>query len=462
MEALFGARRRRVNFVVAPHLLALLLLVGLALPRAGQRGGCYNDPKLAAQLHVQTQGEGIVFSSNRLDGMLAKSGSIQCESNLAGSPYPRPECQESIGGTYDHAKCPCDASWDGAVPGGGEVVLTADAEPLWRFDHWEDLPGKSSCQSGASTSPRITVKLPTPSNVGCRAVFVLDPIGLPASITTVEPSSAAVGETVVIKGQNLDPSSLITFNGVDAELTAGSTTELVTKVPDGATSGPLDVVGSTGVLEYPAFAIPGGTDPPDLSSDGSTDLGSDLPTSTDLGQPSDASTVPDGSIVFKPTITSFSPMTGPWGTQVTVIGTNFTYASRVELGQFYPDALPGDVTFVVDSDTQLHFTVPTNTMHSEIRVFNAAGWAQAAQYFLPDPVILSVDNACAAENQGIPLHGVSFSGALKAWINGTQVSLVVVTDVLMYVYVPTPAPSSGPIEIESYGLKATAPVNYCP
>ncbi len=56
-------------------------------------------------------------------------------------------------------------------------------------------------------------------------------------ITNIVPSSAKVGETVTIYGDNLTGVSGITFNGVSAIPSTNNATEIVVKIPEGATTG---------------------------------------------------------------------------------------------------------------------------------------------------------------------------------------------------------------------------------
>lgn len=68
------------------------------------------------------------------------------------------------------------------------------------------------------------------------------PPALPGSptITSISPSSGAVGTSVTITGTNLTGAS-VTFNGTSATVTSNSGTSITTTVPAGATSGPVTV-----------------------------------------------------------------------------------------------------------------------------------------------------------------------------------------------------------------------------
>src|SRR5207245_11706879 len=107
----------------------------------------------------------------------------------------------------------------------------------------------------------------------------------PPSISSLSPTSGAVGISVTITGANFGASqgtSTVTFNGVAATPTSWSATSIVAPVPAGATTGNVVVTvngqASNGVL----FTV---------------------------GAP--------------PSITSLSPTSGPVGTSVTITGANF-------------------------------------------------------------------------------------------------------------------------------------------
>jgi hypothetical protein len=65
-----------------------------------------------------------------------------------------------------------------------------------------------------------------------------------ASITSLSPSSGRAGASVTIKGSNfgaVQGTSTVKFNGVAAAVVSWSATSIVTKVPEGATTGEVVV-----------------------------------------------------------------------------------------------------------------------------------------------------------------------------------------------------------------------------
>ncbi len=77
----------------------------------------------------------------------------------------------------------------------------------------------------------------------------------------------------------------------------------------------------------------------------------------------------------KPTITSFSPTTGPVGAQVVINGTGLTQTSKVTFGGV------AATTFTVNSDTQITATVPTGAVSGKIAITTPGGVARSSGSF---------------------------------------------------------------------------------
>jgi hypothetical protein len=75
-----------------------------------------------------------------------------------------------------------------------------------------------------------------------------------------------------------------------------------------------------------------------------------------------------------PTITSFSPTSGPVGTTVTINGTNFTGATSVKFNGV-------TATFIVNSATKITATVPTGATTGRISVTTPGGTATSTSDF---------------------------------------------------------------------------------
>src|SRR5207249_10004989 len=105
------------------------------------------------------------------------------------------------------------------------------------------------------------------------------------TLTSFAPTSGPVGSSVTLSGTTFTGATAVRFNGVSASFTVSSDTTIQATVPTGATTGPLHVT------------TPGGT----------------------------ATSATNFTVM--PTITSFTPTSGPVGSSVTLSGTTFTGAT---------------------------------------------------------------------------------------------------------------------------------------
>src|SRR5262249_60238264 len=88
-----------------------------------------------------------------------------------------------------------------------------------------------------------------------------------------------------------------------------------------------------------------------------------------------ALTVDVGGQAIAPSISSFTPPSGPVGTEVTITGANFTGATGVAFHNTHT------MNYSVDSDTQLRAVVPCGATTGPISVMNGAGAAGGALDF---------------------------------------------------------------------------------
>jgi uncharacterized repeat protein (TIGR03803 family) len=90
---------------------------------------------------------------------------------------------------------------------------------------------------------------------GCGTVFSLS-TGLGPFVTTV-PTRHGIGARVLILGQGLTGATSVTFNGVPAQFTVNSDTEITTSVPAGATTGYVKVTTPSGTLSTKVIFVVG-------------------------------------------------------------------------------------------------------------------------------------------------------------------------------------------------------------
>ncbi|MGY3087692.1 hypothetical protein ACVWYF_000718 [Hymenobacter sp. UYAg731] len=173
--------------------------------------------------------------------------------------------------------------------------------------------GTNNVFRGATFAPVAAVVIPAPT------------------ITSFTPATGPAGTTVTITGTNLTGATAVTLNGVAITgFTVVNGTTITFTVPATATTGTI------------AVTTPGGT----VTSTGTFTF------------------VPAASA---PTVTSFTPTSGPVGTTVTVTGTNFTGATGATLNGL------AVANFMVMSATSVMFDVPTGATSGLIAVTTAAG-----------------------------------------------------------------------------------------
>jgi uncharacterized repeat protein (TIGR03803 family) len=159
-------------------------------------------------------------------------------------------------------------------------------------------------------------------------------IGASPFISLVTPVPAGKeGTKVGILGQGFSTISVVKFGGVQATtVTRTGKTFLLATVPVGALTGKVTVTTSSTTLST---------------------------TST---------------YKVRPTITAFSPTSGPVGTPVTIAGTGLTQATKVTFNGT-------SATFAVKSDSKITTTVPTGATSGKITVTSKGGTAASSTSF---------------------------------------------------------------------------------
>jgi len=173
------------------------------------------------------------------------------------------------------------------------------------------------------------------------------------SIIDFSPNGGPVGTEVTIFGTafSATPSqNTVTFNGVAATVTSSSTTQIVTTVPTGATTGPISVSSPSGIAT--------------------------TSTSFVVGTPG------------APTVTGFNPTIGAAGTSVTVTGTNFEanlFNNRVEFNQTIASVSAATATSITTS-------VPASASSGHITVRTPAGnGVSSSDFFVPPSPYVATD-----------------------------------------------------------------------
>src|ERR671923_215844 len=158
------------------------------------------------------------------------------------------------------------------------------------------------------------------------------------TITNISPTSGPVGCVVTITGTNFNNPNVtdVEFNNTNAaSFRIDSGTSITAVVGTGTTTGAVEVTNADGTDSGPTFTVANTT---------------------------------------CPTISSFTPTSGPVGTSVTITGTGFTGATAVKFNGVA-------ASFAVNSSTQITATVPAGATSGTIAVTTAAGTGTSASIF---------------------------------------------------------------------------------
>lgn len=203
-------------------------------------------------------------------------------------------------------------------------------------------------------------------NVTSLTYFVVKTIGgITVPTITSSPTSGTIGSTVTIGGTNFDATSannIVTFNGTPAIVTQATATSLTVTTPS-ATNGNITVT------------TPGGTA---------------ISAHTFSITPTAGTT---------PTITSFTPLRGAAGTNVTISGTNFDPANNVV--KFF-NGVAATVTNA--TATSLTVTAPNGVASGPITVTTAGITAKSSSSFTVTDGIVPVAGLIGGAIQGTPLN----------------------------------------------------------
>jgi hypothetical protein len=229
---------------------------------------------------------------------------------------------------------------------------------------------------------------------------------LPPTIDSLQPYQGKVGTTVKILGSHFTGTTRVRFNGAAAAFTFVSDTRLLTSVPAGAVTGRVEVANPEGSALSPQpftvivapeilnFSPTSGVIGKQVTINGRHFAGTTrvlfhgisasftivsnktvvatVPAGATTGriklsnQAGEATSPSDFTVILPPSISYFSPTSGPVGANVTIIGQNFAGTNKVLFRG-------GSATFTVVTNTKITATVPADGRSGHITVKNPAG-----------------------------------------------------------------------------------------
>jgi hypothetical protein len=234
------------------------------------------------------------------------------------------------------------------------------------------------------------------------------------TITVFTPTSGPLGTSVTINGTGFTGATSVNFNSVSATFTVTSDTAIQATVPAGATTGPVSVT------------APGGT----------------------------ATSANNFTVVSAPSISSFSPTSGPLGTSVTINGTGLTGATSVTFNSV-------SASFTVTSDTAIQATVPAGATTGPVSATTPGGTATSANNFtvVSAPSITSFSPTAGPLGTSVTISGTNFTGATAVTFNGVSAAFTVNSATAIQATVPAGA-TTGPVSVNTPGGMAMSTSNF--
>jgi hypothetical protein len=247
----------------------------------------------------------------------------------------------------------------------------------------------------------------------CVQTYSVTPPG-PPTVASFSPPSGPVGTTVDVQGTNLSGATSVTFNNTaSTNFTVNSSTDIHADVPNGATSGLIAVTTAQGTgTSASSFTV----------------------------------TIPGSG---PPTISNFSPTSGPVGTNVAITGTNLSTTTKVTFNGLAATSV------TLDSDTQIHAVVPTSATTGPIAVTNPQGTATTPNNFtvvvvVPKPSISGFTPTFGHRGIKVKIMGNNFNGVTVVKLGTVAASFTIDSNTQITATVPN-------IRVGQYKWIATAP-----
>ena len=236
------------------------------------------------------------------------------------------------------------------------------------------------------------------------------------TLTSFSPSSGPVGTSLTINGTNLTGTTLIIFAGASGNtvstgyaVNAAGTQITGVVVPFGAQTGTLTVT------------TPGGS-----------------ATSTGIFTVT----------VLAPTITSFTPTSGPAGTTVTINGTNLGGTSTIAFGGTGTNTVTSGYTVNAAGTQIIGVVVPSGAQTGPISATTPAGTAASTTNFtVPGPTLTTISPNSGPVGTSVTLTGNNLSGTAQVSFNGTMTSSFISNSATQIVLTVPNGATTGPVTV---------------
>jgi hypothetical protein len=149
-----------------------------------------------------------------------------------------------------------------------------------------------------------------------------------------------------------------------------------------------------------------------------------------------------------PTITSFTPTSGPAGTTVTITGTNLTGTSVIAFGGTGANTVTSAFTVNAAGTQITGVVVPTGARTGPISVTAPGGTAISTTNFtVPVPTLTSISPNSGTVGTSITLTGTFLSGATQVSFNGTTTSTFTSNSATQLVLAVPSGATTGPVTV---------------
>jgi hypothetical protein len=214
----------------------------------------------------------------------------------------------------------------------------------------------------------------------------------PPAISAFTPTSGPAGTTVDLQGAGLTGATSVTFNGTNASYTVNSDTDIRAAVPAGTTTGPISVTtsGGTATSSSPFIVIP------------------------------------------PPAISTFTPTSGAAGTTVDLQGAGFTGATSVTFNGT-------NASYTVNSDSEIHATVPAGATTGPISITAPGGTATSSASFtvIPPPAISGFTPTSGHAGQQVTISGLNFTSVTAVKLGTTSAKFILNSSTKITAVAPT-------------------------